>query len=74
MATPSTLIKDFYIGKNAVGFEFGQNEGEGSRQITLPQLILDAVLIFDGEDVGVQIKLENGQETFLYDNEELYTA
>ncbi len=68
---PDEIIKQAYIGKTINSFEFGQNE-PGNRTATLPQKITDARIMFDGEDAGIEIELENGEIHFLYMNERIF--
>ena len=62
------------IGKTLIGLEFGTNDGEGSRIVTLGQVITGAGVGLDEsrEDVGTWITLENGEEVFAYIGEDIY--
>ena len=64
------FLHEYLVGKTLMSLEFGANT-EGSRSVTFGQKIVNVELGMDEgrEDAGVYLKLENGEDIFVYGNE-----
>ena len=71
--TLQDYVKQEYVGRTLTGCEFGMNES-GCQTVTVPQKVTGArVGTTKGDrDPCVWLTLENGEEAYFYDNENIY--
>lgn len=62
------LVSENFVGKKLMSLEFGANE-VGCQDVIFGQTVLHASICFDGEDVRIRMRLEDGSEAYAHDNE-----